>query len=344
MKDIFKEVIKAIGNILGNQYLVLGIAIVAVLTMGGLQLRGCQENERLATYSRQLKGDLDQKEIELQQLNTELGLSKSKLVDQKTLADILKREKEEIDEKFEAFKKDHNLQIQSRDRTIAGLRQKLQGGTTVVVIEDPDKDECKGIEHCVISYSWEDTLKRFRLKDPNIFQKGDEVFESEQIFKIYGEVWEQEDGSLQTRRLVLREVYKDEKGEYQPVPDAKADIIDSDFQYHNPPKINPEWQWTDLFRLRMIASPSISIFPDTGRMKLALGLEFFNWEGFGINTHTAFDFQDAEKIEQRLGIAYNPTIFGTELNLAIGASVGTPFAHMFQEYSFNLDLIFYINN
>ena len=64
---------------------------------------------------------------------------------------------------------------------------------------------------------------------------------------------------------------------------------------------------------------------------------------FGINTHTAFDFTDAKKIEQRIGIAYSPTIKNVNLNVAIGISAGTPFANMFREVSINAELIFYLH-
>jgi hypothetical protein len=331
---------------LGNKFFLY--AIIAVGILGFLQYNSCnnsKHNERLETYQRQVQGQLSEKERELQKMKTELGISKSELVTQQELAERLKKDKEEIDKEFEKFKEKHNLIIKSRDRTIASLKQKLEGGTTEVVVSE-DKEGCKGLEdRCVISYNWADHLGRFKLKDPNIFEKGNEIFESEQIFKIYGEIYEEKDGSLQTRRLVLREVFEDENGEYKPIPDAKADIVDSKFDYHNPPPAEElDWSWTDLFRLRAIALASVTAYPGSGDLRLGLGLEFFDLEGFGINTHVGLDFKDAKKIEHRLGISYNPTIFGKELNLAIGASVGTPYANMFKDYSVNLDLIFYINN
>lgn len=323
---------------LGNKFFLY--AIIAIGSLSFVQIRSCDKNrheEALQTYERQLQGQLSEKERELQAAHHELGLMKSQLLSQKDLADKLAKEKEEIDKNFEKFKKEHNLQIKSRDRTIAKLKQKISGETIVVV-----GPGCQDIEDCIISYDWHDNFKRFKLKDPNIFNKGDEVFESEQMFKIYGEVYEQEDGSLQTRRLVLREVFENESGEYEPIPDAKADIIESEFQYHNPPTIDTEWSWTDLFTIRPLALASVTAFEDSGALKLGLGMEFFNWEGLGINTHTAFDFKDAEKIEHRLGISYNPTILDHNLNLAIGASYGTPYAKPFKEHSVNIDLIFYL--
>ena len=330
-----KELLSA----LGNKYFLW--VFIALLIIGGLFIRSCQveENERLRTYNRQLEGQLTEKERELQKLNTELGVAKSELVTQKELAKRLKEDKEEVDIAFKKFRKKYNLEIKSRDKTIAELKQKIAGGTTVVVVEG-----CDDINHCVISYGWEDTLGRFKLTDPNIFEKDNETFESNQVFKVYGEVWQQKEGSLQIRRLILREVFKNADGEYEPIENAKAEIVDSKFEYHNPPAIDTEWTWKDLFRLRAIAVPSITMIPDPGRLRLGVGLEFMSWKGLGINTHTAFDFEDASKIEQRIGLAYSPKIFGLDLNLAVGVSAGTPFAHAFQEYSINFDLLFYITN
>jgi len=334
---------QALLTALGNKYFLY--ALMAIMLGGGLWARDCENrrtNEKWETYQRQVQGQLSDKERELQEAKHELGVMKSKLVTQEDLAEKWKQAKEERDKDFDKFVKDHKLKIKSMDRTIADLRQQLQGGTTTVVVET-EGDKCQGVsDNCIISYNWEDTLKRFRLKDPNIFKEGDEVFESEQVFKIYGEVYEQEDGSLQTRRLVLREVTQNEQGEYEPIPNAKADIVDSDFTYSNPPSIEEEWNWTDLFTLRPVVLGSVAAFPDSGNLKLGLGVEFFNWNGLGINTHTGFSFEDIKKWEQRIGISYNPTFFDRELNFAIGASAGTPFAYFGSQWSFNIDLLFYL--
>lgn len=322
-------------------------AVIVAVFMGGFQINSCnmsKANERLETYKRQVSGQLTEKERELQAANHEIGALKSQLLSQEDLTKYWKKEKEETDGDFDKFVKEHNLRIKSMDKTIASLKQQIKGGNTTVIVEDDGGETCKGIEECVVKYSWEDDYKRFKLEDPNIFEKNNETFESDQVFKVYGEIYEQKDGSLQTKRLVLREVRKNTAGDYEDVPGGKADIVESEFKYSNPPELDLEWSWTDLFRMRAIAVAGVTAFPDSGATKLGLGLEFFSWEGLGINTHVAFDFQDVEKIEHKFGIAYNPTLFDTELNLGIGVSYGTPYAKFFQEHSFGIDLIFYLNN
>lgn len=315
------------------------------------------ESSRLQTYNRQLNKQLTDKEKELQEAHSDLGVAESELVSQKELADRLAKEKEEVDKNFQAFRKKYDLIIKSKDKTIAALKQKLQGGDSTVTVtptdSNSDNDTCdipqfdcsKLQNYCIISYEWNDTLNRFKLTDPNIFKKNDERFEASQIFKIYGEVYEQKDGSLQVKRIVLREVVLGEDGKYKNIPGAKAKIVESKFEYHNPPP-DPklETTWRDLFKIRMIAVASINMFPDLGRTKFGLGIEFFNWRGLGLNTHTAFSFTDASKIEQHIGLSYSPKIKNIDLNVGIMTSIGTPFANMFRSISFNISLIFYLNN
>lgn len=322
--------------------------IMAIGAGATLKMRSCQQkefDERLQTYERQLSGQLTEKERELQSLNTELGLARSELMTQSELSKRLKRDKEELDERFEKFKKEHRLKISSRDRTIARLNQRINGGnTSTEVISTSDKQDCSDIESsCVIKYSWEDTLKRFQLTDPNIFSSGDETFNSSQLFKAYGEVYEQKDGSLKTRRMVLREVVSGEDGEYIAVPGGKAEIVDSDFEYYNPPKIVEKETWLDLFKLRVVALGTLSVLDDN-KMRFGLGAEFFNVDGLGLNTHTAMDFNHISRWEHRLGVTYQPSIFNQDLNLAMGTSIGTPYSSFGQDWSFNMDILFYLHN
>jgi hypothetical protein len=323
------------------KWIIIPIAIIIGLSV--FNIRQCNNNEQLETYNRQLSGNLSAQEYKLQQANNKLGVSESELVTQQELAERLKKDKEEVDKEFEEFKEKHNLIIKSRDKTIASLKQKLKGGTTDVVVSE-DEEGCGGIEdRCVISYNWADLYNRFQLTDPNIFEKDNEIFESEQIFKIYGEIYEEKDGSLQTRRLVLREVFKNENGEYKPIPDAKADIVASKFQYSNAPFIE-KWKWQDLFRLRGIFIGGVEILPNSGNTVFGLGLEFFTYSGIGIGSYTMLDFQQPELISQHISLQYNPTIMNTELNLGVFVSIGTPFAEFFNKYQFNTGLVFYLNN
>jgi len=335
---------KVILDLLGNRIFLY--IIIAVALFGGFQINYCSRakaNERYETYKRQVQGQLTEKEQKLQQANAKIGLMKSKLLSEKDLTKHWKENKEESDEELEKIVKEHNLQIKSMDRTIASLKQTIHGGQTEVLVEAGEDGLCENIETCVVQYNWSDQLGRFKLKDPNIFEKNNETFESNQLFKVYGEVYEQKDGSLQTRRLSLREVTQNEKGEYEIVPGGKADIIDSEFTYSNKPLLEEEWHWSQLFTLRAIALGSLEVVPEGGDLRLGVGLEWFNWEGLGINVNVGFDFDDPKNIAPYLGVSYSPQFFDFDFNLGLGASIGTPFYRFFQEYTFKIDLIFYLH-
>lgn len=325
--------------VLGNKYFLY--VVIAALSLLTLQVGRCYkaDSDAAQEYNRQLLGQLDDKERDLQAAHTEMGVMKSELVTQKELNERLKKEKLELDKEFEKFKKEHDLIIKSKDQTIAELNQQINGGNS-----GTNTDQCKDLDkkNCIIKYNWEDLQGRFKLSDPDIFTLNNEIFKSNQIFSIVGEVWQQKDGSLQVRRIVLREVYKTVDGKYEPISNGKADIIDAKFEYTNDPGIPDAASWKDMFRLRPVAIGSVTAFTDSGRTRFGAGVQFFGWKALGINSHIAFDFKDIKKVEPRLGVSFNPSVFGKDLNFAVGASLGTPFAGMFKSYSANVDLIFYI--
>ncbi|KKL81242.1 hypothetical protein LCGC14_1996720 [marine sediment metagenome] len=333
---------KGLLKLLQNKYVLYAIIFVGVLSV--FKMRSCQgtESDILRTYNRQLHGQLSDLEREFQLAHHEIGVTKSKLITQEELSEKLKEENEEKDGKFSDFVKKHNLQVKNFDRTIAELKQKIDGGITTTVISDDER--CNGIEKfCIIEYSWRDALGRFKLRDPNIFNEGDEVFESNQTFKIFGEIYEQKDSSLQIRRLVLKEMFKNQNGEYEPIPGGKANIVESEFNYSNTPTPTQEKSWRDLFRLRAVIVGSIGMLPNVGQTHLGFGAQFFEFEGAGINTYTAFDFEDIGNTEQRIGFSYSPNIFDLDINFAMHLSLGTSFASFFKDYSVSTGMVFYIH-
>jgi hypothetical protein len=131
--------------------------------------------------------------------------------------------------------------------------------------------------------------------------------------------------------------------EYKQIPNGKAEIIESEFEYTSD-QGNQSFNWNNIFKIRAIGVGSINLIPNNGNMLLGLGAQFIQWKGMGLNSHIAFDFKNIAQSEPRVGIGYSPNIYDLDLNLAIGLSIGTPIIDFFNEYSANLDLIFYINN
>jgi len=325
-----------------NKYVIFGL--IAVFLFVIFKTRSCQqeENDKLQEYNRQLSGQLSDKERELQEANESLDVLKSEFVSQSELNKRLKAEKEGLSSEFNAFVKKHNLEIKSRDKTILSLKQQITDGTSTVEITDSNSDfDCGVIKHnCVLSYSWTDKYHRFSLMDIDIFVPDNEVFLSKQLFKVYGEVWKEKNGNLKVRRLILKEVVE-EDGAYREL--GQAEILESSFEYNTDLEIE-KGSWRDLFRIRAIMLASVTAFPDLAYTRFGLGMEFFNWRGVGINTHSALNFKDVKKWEQRIGISYSPKFKKVDLNFAFGISAGTPFSNLFREVSVNGDLIFYLNN
>lgn len=320
-----------------NKVKLVGIILGIVLVfLAGFKIKSWFDDKDLETYKRQLSGALTEKEKELQKSHHEIGVLRSELLTQQELAEKINKDKDALDKEFKTFMKEHGLQIKSRDRTIAELNQRIEGGSTVVVV--PDGNGCADIKtRCLISYNWEDTLKRFKLNDPDIFKQSNEIFESNQFFQIRGIVAEQKDGFLQVRQITLLEVYKDKDGKYVPVPDGKANIIDSKFEYSNEPI-----QDNSLLSFKLIAVAGFrgldyKVFP-------GLGLEFLSYKQFGLNSTTFFNFKQFSNSEQHIGANYRLKLFDTQFNFGLGLSIGTPFNNMFDEYSLSGNAIFYIND
>lgn len=329
----------ALNFVFDIKWVVIPIVVAAGLAV--FNIHQCRNNDKLDTYNRQLSGQLTEKERKLQEFNKELGIAKSELVTHKELVDRLKYDNEEISDAFDKFIEEHDLQIKSRDVTIASLRRKLKNGISAVDVGE----FCNQIgDKCVISYSWHDDLNRFSLVDPNIFKPGDEVFTTNQFFKIYGTIWKQKSGFLETRKLTLKELYKDTDGTYKEVPDAEAEILDSNFVYDSAPVITEEWEWTDLFTLRPVFLASVKFLPNTGDVEYGAGIEIIGYRpwGLGLNTHTSLNFNHPEEIGQYIGISYTPMFFDIPVNFGLSLSVGTPFVKFGQVVSFKVGALFYL--
>lgn len=335
----FKHVVKIVPWVL----------VAALVAFGIGSLKGyLDRGDQISDYERQVSGLLTEKEQALQQFNKELGLAQSKLVRQQELIEILKQDNEVVSQKFKNFVAEYDLKIRSRDRTIASLKQQLNGtGETEIIVSD----ECSDIgDRCVISYTWEDELKRFKLADPNIFKQGDEVFTSNQLFKIYGTVWAQRDGALQTRKLSLKEVYRTADGGYAEIPGAESEIVSSEFAYDNEPIPEEIWEWSDIFTLNPVIISSVRFLPLPLETEYGLGLEILGYEpiGIGLNTHISFNFRDISESGLYLGLSYSPKflddILNRSVNFALSASIGTTFSRFGRDVSVKVGVLFYLWN
>jgi hypothetical protein len=300
------------------------------------------------------ESNLTAKDAELQRLNIKLGLSESKLLSEKELNNKYKNELDAFPEELKDKIKEYDLRIQSRDKTIASLKNKISGGTTVVNIKKPDvvAEGCLEPEEMVIGYAWKDNLGRFHLVDPDIFIKNNEEFTSEQYLTVVGHVLYGKDGKLQVRRIEVKEVVPDGTDNdgnqlYKPVPGANVKLVDAKFSYvNNLPK--KESGLLEVFTLRPFVSFDTAQAPGFGIEWLNLG-KLIDYANVGVNTKVALDILDIaggslQRSRLSLGLNYHllPPLLDT--NLAIGVGVGTPFNHFgsLDHLILSVDAIFYL--
>lgn len=317
-------------EIFKNKYIIM--FLVLIITNVGFYIYG---NYNGFSTSKNTAQVLNEKEKQLESLNTELGISKSQLTSQSDLNKKLASENDELKSKFNDFVKNNNLKIISVDDSIVSVKQQTKGSKQVVVVSSNCSVNTEK-NNPVISYEWHDEFNRFYLKDPNIFNPNDTIFTASQNFKIVGEVFKQKNGKLETRRMVLQEVreLKDNTGrtKYIPIDGIQAKLVDSEFNYIEDGEIK-------IFRPRAIA-----LF-DTNRY-IGLGVELFNFHNIGLNTHLSIpvSFSQFKNGTMRFGGAYNFVFDEIKTNIGLGASIGTEFDRLFHSYNFSLDILFYLND
>jgi len=318
-------------SLVGNRYFLWALIVFGVFGIFKWNAyTKSKYDQDLATYKRQLAGQLSEKEHELQTANNQLGTANSKLISQTEMNKQLSKENAEM----KKFIKENELVLSSKDALIAQLKQKIVNGNTNV-----DMTKCVDLKTCIISYTWADTFGRFKLIDSNILIPGNSVFTATQIFSVTGQVFKQSNGGfLEVRQVSLNEVYLDTDKTYKVIPGTNVSVIDSKFQYVNEPNIAKN----KLFNPRLIA---VGSYDFDSSFKPGVGLSFLQYKNWGLNSFTSINTKLLKNSQQKLGALYSPKVFGSvPLNIGIGGSIGTPFNNLFKSFSLSLDISFYINN
>jgi hypothetical protein len=332
----------------------IAVALMAVimLLLGGSTFVLAQELDRA-------KNMLTAKDAQIQQLDTKLGISESTLLG---VSELNKKYKDEIDafpDKLKGIIDSYELKIQSRDRTIASLRNTIDGGTTVVEIISPPGSG-GGADGASISYKWTDKLDRFHLVDPDIFIENNEKFTYNQHVAVKGHVLYGKDGKLQIRRVEIQEVVPDGTGEdgkpaFKPVPGGEMTVVDSTFEYAD--LGSKERNLWDIIHPRLLASMdsqlkissvSTEIRPGIGVEVLNLG-RYIDHANIGLNTKVTLNLDDPlggsllkSRVGAGIGYTFAPPILNT--NFALGVSASTPSNNLLNEWHFTVDAIFFVTN
>lgn len=324
----------------------LFIAVTALLFFTGYQL-----NEE--------RHQLDVRDAQLQQLNIELGLAKSRLVEERELNKKYRDEISKFPDKLQKLIKEYELSLASRDETITKLASKIKGGTTTIVVKEPDNTDDNGNNSVsndsntgvVISYEWRDPYNRFHLIDPDIFTQNNETFTIEQYLRIKGWVFHGKNGRLQTKKIEIQELVPDGVNEdgsprYRALDDVSATIVDSTFEYVDLAEAHKR-SLLDIFTFRILATFDSTLSPGLGLELIDLG-RYIDYVNVGLSVGTTFDVSNINGNSLRYsrlttGLHYHfiPPLLDT--NVALGLTIGVPLWNITHPV-FALTATFYLTN
>jgi hypothetical protein len=296
------------------------ILILLVLFLGSaLQF----QQDKIDALSLQIELTNKNHQLDIQTLNEDLGLADSQLTSQKALTEQYKSELTKKDVEFEKERQKYKLEIRSKDKIIAVLTGKINGGSS-----GTGGLVCPGLppeKQPVVNYFWQDHLKRFRLDDPDILVQNNETFTYSQNIKVKGEVFKDKTGNLQVRKVSVEEVTSN--GEI--IKDTKVSLLDSQFNYVNDKIEEKQKSLLDVFTFRPLATFDIALQPGIGFEIANLGryVDYANVGVYGKVSADVSDPQNGSLQNSRLGIGLNyhfvPPFVKT--NFAVGAAVNLPF-------------------
>jgi hypothetical protein len=305
-------------RILWPVLLIAGSAIAGTVLYHRIQMAEAEQRHR--EYERQLRGQLTQKEQELQALNTELGLARSRLMRQEELERDYQTRLTEKDAAFEQFREKHHLRVKSLSDSIHSIEQRfLPGSTKVVPLSPASTEAVASSSRQALRYEYDDESGRAHFEDPDIWVQGNEVLTLKQLFRLRGTIFQQADGSLMTERIQLVEVAKAEDGTYREL--AKAELVDARFSYASEPsRVTPGPRgWRPSFMATVGTS-----FRSEGPLRLGLSVRVAPLERFGLAAGVSSDFMSLEGTGADVFVTYEPPLGGLNPGLVVGGGIHLP--------------------
>jgi len=356
MPIVLIEVLKKIAPYI--KYIVFGAAILILLALWNAKIKlATKLDQELALYKRQMAGQLTDKERQLEAANEALGLSQSKLMEQHDLLQAYQEENIKVSADFEKFKKEYKIELESYQRTVAQLQEKLKNkNTTVVTVNNPreatDAPPDAQFDHIIdpkkekISYDWKSGDGRFELDDPDIFvANSTKTFTLSQHFRVTGEIYREKVGFLKTQRLTLEEVIPDGKNrdgttKYKTV--GTAQIVDSHFNYNE--KSPDSWvPKKGVFGLWPTISTGLSLANGLNpHLVIGTGIDWISYKGLGTGINLYLDTTIVQQSAFGVDISYRPTILGHQLNLGLFVGLATEFLKPFNSYDVLGGVKFYL--
>jgi hypothetical protein len=329
------------------QKVLIAVLGALVLLMGPSSVFMLYKIRDLSDALKSAQNIIDAKEAGIQELNNKLKIADSDLLTKDALNKKYADELASLESDFKNIVKKYNLELESRDKVIAQLKGKVNGGTTTVAIKESADSGATGDKPStqVISYSWQDPAKRFKLTDPDIFTKDNESFEYKQKVAVTGYVYTDLTGELKIRKLTLQEVITDSTGKQVPVDGSNIEVIDNKFEYI---KLQPnEKSMWDIWHPRLLVSFNSQLYPGIGVELINLG-RYIDYANISLNTKIAINptngLSGLKSSTVGVGLAYQlaPPLLDT--NLGLGAGIATPMDNFLGRYIVTVDAIFYLTN
>jgi hypothetical protein len=297
------------------------------------------------------------KEEKIQDFDSKLGVSESNLRTQKALNDTYSEEIGRFRAELESKTKELSLkdfELKSREETIAALRGKTSGGTSIVVVDGIENPATICDTESEVSYEWQDTLKRFKLKDPNILVQSDETFTHQQSFRINGLVLSDSSGAVQVSKVSVEEVVPvDRNGviTYEKVSGGTTKLVESNFEYAMLDDQPKAFDWLAPITLRPVVGMNFPYFtPFVGMELVNLG----RWVPYGnvgivpsvsvdVSGLPTGDWKSLANSRVGVGVVYQfvPPLVST--NLGLGATLSVPMNRL-NSPMLSIDLVVYLSD
>lgn len=330
------------------KYIVFAIVVIILFFMLHNKNSKLSElDQNLKLYQRQASGQLTEKEALLEAANSSLGISQSKLMEQKDIVASFNKENIKLSSDFENFKKKNNLILEAYQHNIAQIEQQLKnvGATIITVgtqrnINDPKPDSqfnsfVNPAKEKLV-YSWDSGDGRFKLTDADIFSSASEkTFIAKQVFRVDGEIYKEKTGFLKTQRLSLEEIVEDGKNidgtiKYKVVNTAK--IIDSKFNYS---EAAPDTFFPHKGVIGIWPTLSVGLSLANGlnpHLVVGTGIDWISYKGIGTGVNAYIDTTVINQSSFGVDITYRPTILQHQLNVGAFVGIATEFVKPFNSY------------
>lgn len=319
--------------------LVIGLVIGAIATSLPLRQR---YKKLLDEYERQHRGELTEKERQLQNANQELGTIRSRWQEEVAIKERVQQELSNNRlalEQIDRLNKTYKLRLDSYQKIVASLQDTLKGlgeafvsGKICSLVQEP-------IPYRYIIKHANGLSERISLTDADICAQGDETLVLNQTFTVDAIVYQQKDGFLKTQQAWVSEIDPVTGHVYNKVT---IDTAKSSFDYDvTKPVLELPSEFPFSFSFLKFNDPLLLVSYDSYR-SIGAGLEWLRFWRIGANLRYNHRIPNDDAIKSRLsaGLLYHLGWKDKETNIGLGASVSTPVQDIASQWLGTVEITF----